>query len=99
VVKVSHDALAAARNYLRGVGVTERSYPVRIRKDSRTIITTWPVVLRETAEAIQELGLVGAYIDAGRPTTRQGRKARLYRELAKAGSPPDSVDITAGQGA
>lgn len=55
------DAQGAAINYLKALGVTERSYPARLRKNGRTITTTWQQVLRETAEAVAEEGLIHAY--------------------------------------
>jgi hypothetical protein len=71
------DAVGAAINYLRAVGVTERTYPTRIRKDGRLIVTTWDRVLRETAEAIAEEGLIHAYAGLEHRSTR---KRRAYRE-------------------
>jgi hypothetical protein len=80
---ISPDALAAARNYLRGLGVTERSYPVRVRLagrqtlPNRVVTTTWSQVLHETAEAIEEAGLIHVYAGTEHRSTR---KRRAYRE-------------------
>jgi hypothetical protein len=57
----SADAQGAAINYLQALGITERSYPARIRHNGKTIVTTWAQVLRETADAIVEEGLIHAY--------------------------------------
>jgi hypothetical protein len=91
---IAPDAWGAAEVYLRDVGATATQYPKTVRaEDGRKIVTTWEQVLRDTAEAIQEEGLIHQY--AG---SRFARKRRAYREARQGQTPRKTAQNRRSEG-
>ena len=84
------DSLSAARAYLRGVGVTERTYPTK----TGGRVVTWQQVLRDTADAMEETAQIGWYL-GGRGASRGHRTAV---EASQSGSERGSKNAGVGHG-